>query len=70
MIGHNVGDLYDRCVEFYPNNVAIKYGDTSYTYTEMQRKAYSLANALSKMGLKKGDKGCVPNVQLFGIYLL
>ena len=56
MIGHNVGDLYDRCVEFYPNNVAIKYGDTSYTYTEMQRKAYSLANALSKMGLKKGDK--------------
>ena len=55
-MGHNVGDMYDRCVTFYPDNTAIKCGDTAYTYTEMQNKAYRLANALSEMGLKKGDK--------------
>ncbi|RPI90727.1 MAG: hypothetical protein EHM32_11275, partial [Spirochaetales bacterium] len=55
MMGHNVGDLYDRCVTFYKNKRAIKYGDVCYTYAEMQDKAYRLANALSKIGFKKND---------------
>lgn len=56
MIGHNVGDLYDRCVSFYKTKKAIKFGGVSYSYAEMQDKAYRLANALTKHGFKKGDR--------------
>ncbi|MDT8273476.1 MAG: long-chain-fatty-acid--CoA ligase [Desulfomonilia bacterium] len=56
MIGHNVGDLYDRCVTFYPDNIAIKHGDIAYTYGEMQQKTYSLAGALADMGFQKHDR--------------
>jgi acyl-CoA synthetase (AMP-forming)/AMP-acid ligase II len=55
MIETTVGRLYDRCTTFYADRVAIKHGEQKYTYGELRRYAYALANALGKMGLKKGD---------------
>lgn len=56
MIYTTVGELYDRCVTFYRNDTAIKYGGRTYTYGGMGDSAGRLAGAFSKMGLKKGDR--------------
>lgn len=56
MIAHTVGDLYDRCVEFFGDSTAITFRDRSYTYRELGENAYRLVSAFGKIGLKKGDK--------------
>ena len=56
MIHMTIGDLYDRCVNFYPEHTAITFGESSYTYAEMGRNANCLVNAFQSMGLKKGDR--------------
>jgi acyl-CoA synthetase (AMP-forming)/AMP-acid ligase II len=56
MIGLTVGDLYDRCVEFFGSHTAITFGDRSYTYREMGRNADCLVNAFHSVGLRKGHK--------------
>jgi fatty-acyl-CoA synthase len=50
------GDLYDRSVAAFHSNTAILFKNEKYTYDELQKNAYSLANALTKLGLKKGDR--------------
>jgi len=54
--GVTCADLYDRSVAAFRQNTAILFNDEKYTYDDLQKKAYSLANALSKLGLKKGDR--------------
>ncbi len=56
MIAMTVGELYDRCVQFYGDNTAITCGDSSYTYTEMGHNADCLINAFQSIGLHKGDR--------------
>jgi len=56
MIAHTVGDLYDRCVEFFGDGIAITAGSRSYTYRELGENAYRIVNAFGKIGLKKDDK--------------
>jgi fatty-acyl-CoA synthase len=56
MIATTIGELYDRCVHFYGDSIAITFGDTSYTYREMGHSADCLVNAFQKAGLKKGDR--------------
>jgi len=51
-----LGNLYDRCVTYYGDEVAIKYQGRTITYREMGEKARCLANALHRLGLHKGDK--------------
>src|SRR5574341_764038 len=51
-----VGDLYDRCVMSYRDEVAIRYEGRTYTYREMGEKACRLANAFYDLGLRHGDK--------------
>ncbi len=51
-----VGDLYDTCVRSYGDAVAIRHDGASLTYRELGDQAYCLANALDRLGLKKGDK--------------
>jgi acyl-CoA synthetase (AMP-forming)/AMP-acid ligase II len=55
MMTMTIGDYYDRCVDFFPERIALTYGDTSYTYREMGHKALCLTKALQEIGLKKGD---------------
>jgi acyl-CoA synthetase (AMP-forming)/AMP-acid ligase II len=54
--GITCADLYDRSVAAFHQNTAILFKDEKYTYDELQKNAYSLANALNKLGLKKGDR--------------
>lgn len=51
-----VGELYDRCATSYGDAIAIRYEEKTYSYKEVGDNAYRLANALNKLGLKKGDK--------------
>jgi fatty-acyl-CoA synthase len=55
MMTMTIGDYYDRCVDFFPERIALTCGDTSYTYREMGHKALCLTKALQELGLKKGD---------------
>ena len=54
--GISCADLYDRSVAAFRQNTAIIFNDEKYTYDDLQKNAYSMANALNKMGLKKGDR--------------
>lgn len=56
MISLTIGDLYDRCVQFYGENTAIICGSDRYTYKDMGYNAACLVTAFQKLGLKKGDK--------------
>jgi acyl-CoA synthetase (AMP-forming)/AMP-acid ligase II len=56
MIRSTVGELYDRCVDYYGRQVAIIQGDRSFTYDEMGHKAHCLARALQDLGVGKGEK--------------
>ena len=55
MISLTIGDLYDRCVQFYGENTAIIYGSDRYTYDDMGYNAACLVTAFQQLGLKKGD---------------
>ncbi|MFH2131986.1 MAG: AMP-binding protein, partial [bacterium] len=56
MITLTVGDLYDRCVQYYGDDTALTCQDQSYTYREMGYHADCLLTALTGVGLKKGDR--------------
>jgi acyl-CoA synthetase (AMP-forming)/AMP-acid ligase II len=55
MIRSSVGDLYDRCVDFYGPHVAITHGSRSVTYDEMGRNALSLSRAMQDLGVRQGE---------------
>jgi fatty-acyl-CoA synthase len=54
--GISCADLYDRSVAAFRQNTAILFNDEKYTYDDLQKNAYSLANAMHKLGLRKGDR--------------
>ncbi len=56
MISQTIGDLYDRCVNFYGPHTALTFKTLSFSYTEMGENAMRIGNALQGLGLKKGDK--------------
>ncbi len=56
MIDLTVGELYDRCVEFYRDHTAILFAGKSYTYRELGYNANCLVHAFQKLGLKKGTR--------------
>ncbi len=55
MLRSTVGELYDRCVDFYGSHIAITHGSRSVTYDEMGTNAKCLARALQDHGVKKGE---------------
>ena len=56
MIDTTIGGLYDRCVRYYGDHTAIRFGDRSYTYREMGLHGDCLVNAFQKLGMKKGTR--------------
>ena len=54
----------ERSANVFRDKPAVIYGDTRYTYPEMQRRVNRLASALIKAGVKKGDRVAIlaPNV--------
>jgi len=55
MIQVTVGELYDRCVQQFGANVAIKHGSDSFTYSDLGAKAKSIARSLQDAGIRKGE---------------
>ncbi len=53
-----------RSAMVYPDHVAMRHGDWSYTYSEFYDRAKRLASALEKRGIAKGDTVSVmaPNI--------
>ncbi len=49
-------DLLKHIAQQYPNNPAIHYFGTTYTYKELNRKADQFANLLIEEGVKPGDR--------------
>ena len=47
--------MFEKQVEKTPNNRAVVYGETLYSYHELNSKANQLAHRLIKLGIKPGD---------------
>ncbi|MBM3157960.1 MAG: long-chain fatty acid--CoA ligase, partial [Chloroflexi bacterium] len=54
--GDSLGKIIDRVAVKYPKNEAIISGKQRIDYATMMDRVNSLANALLKLGVKKGDK--------------
>lgn len=48
-------DYFEEQVEKSPNSIALIFGDTSFTYSELNEKVNSLANYLINIGINKQD---------------
>lgn len=51
----NVGALLTKAARNYPENVAIIYGELKLTYAQLDARVNRLANALRRLGIKKGQ---------------
>jgi len=68
----NLGQVLKVNAKKYPNTIALKDKNRSYTYPEVNRRVNKLANALLSLGLNKGDKVAVlleNSVEIVEIYL-
>ena len=59
--------ILDRTAQAYPNQTAILFQGRELKYHQLKRQVDSLANALARLGLKKGDRVCLflPNCPEF-----
>jgi long-chain acyl-CoA synthetase len=51
-----LGDVFERSVRNFPDKLALKKGDTTYTYRQLKEEVVKLKNYLLELGLQKGDK--------------
>ena len=49
-----IGQLYERCIEYYRDDVAISQDGTSYRYADIGENGIHLAAALQGLGVEKG----------------
>lgn len=54
-----LGDVFERTVWNFPDKLALKKGDTSYTYRQLKEEVIKVKNHLLGLGLKKDDKFAV-----------
>ena len=59
--------ILDRAAQEYPNQTAILFQGRELKYRQLKRRVDSLANALARLGLQKGDRVCLylPNCPEF-----
>ncbi len=68
----NLGQNLKMNAGKYPNTVALKDVDRSFTYPELNQRVNRLANGLLSLGLEKGDKVAVfmeNSIEIIEIYL-
>ena len=51
----NAADIFEGVVDRVPEREAIVYGSTRLTYKELDARSNKAANALKKLGIKKGS---------------
>jgi len=67
----NLGQIQRVNAKKFPNTVALKDAQRSFTYPEMNRRVNKLASSLTALGLQKGDKlavlleNCIEICELF-----
>ena len=68
----NVTQSVERAAKFFPDKVAIIFESQQITYTELNRRANRLANALKAKGIEKGDRVALylPNIPEFAVCYL
>jgi long-chain acyl-CoA synthetase len=67
----NLGSLFSRHARYRPDHLAVVFGDQRLTWLEFNRSINRLANALSGLGIRKGDKVAtiLPNcLELLEVY--
>ncbi|MFO7560180.1 MAG: long-chain fatty acid--CoA ligase [Desulfobacterales bacterium] len=52
----NAGIIFRRAAKRFSNQVAIKDGEIRMTYADLYERSIKLANGLSRLGVKKGDR--------------
>ena len=62
-----VNEFLQRAARLYGDKEAIVDGDIRLTYAEFQARANQLSHALTRLGIRKGDRVCVlsPNSHFF-----
>ncbi len=51
----NIGHLLTKSARAYPRKLAVAYGSTNWNYTQFNSRVNRLANALYRLGIKRGD---------------
>lgn len=70
---HTLRDVINDNAGRYANKIAFKFGDKSYTFRQVNQRINSLINALSDMGIRKGDRvgilayNCPSYFEMFGL---
>ena len=54
-MAHNIADLFEHAVDAAPDNLALKVGDRTVTYAELEADANRLAHHLQAQGVGPGD---------------
>jgi len=57
-----VTDFLDRGVRLNPKGECFVYGDKTFTYTQVQKFTYQVANKLLGVNLKKGAKAAILSI--------
>src|SRR6516164_2466533 len=62
-----VNDFLRRAATLYPDKTAVVDGTLRLTYAAFAERVYRLANALTDLGIRKGDRVCIlsPNSHFF-----
>ena len=65
----NLATLIEASAKDYPTNTAVIFNDRKFSYAELNGAANMFANALSKLGIGKGDNVALmmPNLPYFPI---
>ncbi|MBI2454394.1 MAG: amino acid adenylation domain-containing protein [Parcubacteria group bacterium] len=53
-----VQEYFSESAKKYPNKIAVDFGDTGVTFSELDKSSNQLARVLKKRGVKKGDRVC------------
>ena len=54
--GLTFGEMLAYSAARFPDNIALRFGDIRYTYTELKQAVDTMAVSLLKLGLKRGDR--------------
>lgn len=54
--GLTFGEMLANSAARYPDNIALRFGDTRYTYSQLKQAVDAMAVSLLKLGLKRGDR--------------
>lgn len=58
-ITNTLGEVFEMAVEKFPDKLALKKGDLTYTYAQLKTEVLRLKNHLLELGLKRGDRFAV-----------